>query len=93
MLEEQSRINHLFRHTSYQINSLVLFLLCAFLSLPLGSKANPLFQDIPVTVIDSKTGEPLIAVNVYTTDARFQGYTDIDGKVTISGLGLSLIHI
>ena len=87
MLEEQPRINHLFRHRSHQINSLVSFLLCAFLLLPFGSKASPLFQDIPVTVIDAKTGEPLISVNVYTADARFQGYTDIDGKVTISGLG------
>ncbi len=87
MLEEQSRINHLSRHSSYRINSLVLFLLCAFLSLPLGSKANPLFQDIPVKIIDAKTGEPLIGVHVYSVGSSFQAITDIDGKVIIADLG------
>lgn len=87
MLEEQSRINHLFWHSLHQINLLMLFLLCAFLLLPLGSKANPLFQDIPVTVIDTKTGEPLIGVHVYSVDPSFQAITDIGGKVIISDLG------
>ncbi len=87
MLEEQSRINHLFWHSLHPINLLVLFLLCAFLLLPLGSKANPLFQDIPVTVIDTKTGEPLFPVNIYTEDTRFFVATDIDGKAIISNLG------
>jgi len=87
MLEEQSSINHLFRHSLHRINFTVLFLLCAFLSLPLGSKANPLFQDIPVLVIDAKTGEPLIGVHVYSVGSSFQAITDIDGKVVIADLG------
>jgi len=87
MLEEKPRINHLFRHSLHPRNLLMLFLLCASLLLPLGSKANPLFQDIPVTVIDTKTGEPLIGVNIYTEDTRFFVSTDIDGKAVLSDLG------
>ncbi|MFK7980916.1 MAG: TonB-dependent receptor [Saprospiraceae bacterium] len=74
-------------HSAHRINALVLLLLCAFLSLPLGSKANSLFQDIPVEIIDAKTGEPLIGVHVYSVGSSFQAITDIDGKVIIADLG------
>ena len=87
MLEEKPRINHLFRHSLRPRNLWMLFLLCASLSLPLGSKANPLFQDIPVTVIDAKTGEPLFPVNIYKEDMSFFVSTDLDGKAILSDLG------
>lgn len=87
MLEEQSLLNHLNRYYLHSIRFLMPFLLCAFLLLPFGSKATPLFQDIPVIVIDAKTGEPLVAVNVYSTGTSFQTYTDENGKVVIKDLG------
>ncbi len=41
------------------------------------------FTSFKVTVIDNKTGEPLIGVNVFTDDMEFTGSTDIDGNITL----------
>lgn len=49
--------------------------------------ANRFQSDISIILVDSKSGEPLIGANIYTEDARFQTYTDVDGRATVSGLG------
>lgn len=40
-------------------------------------------EDIMVTVQDGITGEPLIAVSVFTEDQKFVAFTDINGQVPI----------
>ena len=88
MLEEIPRINHLFCPLLYRANLGFVCLFCAFLLLPISSDAATAFQnDIPVIVVDAKTGEPLIGVNIFTEDFGFHTSTDVDGKALISGLG------
>ncbi len=87
MLEEKPRFNSLFRRILKKVSSLTTLLLCASLLLPLGSKANhSLSTDIPVTLLDAETKEPLIGVNIYTEDFRFTGVTDENGQSIIKGL-------
>ncbi len=45
------------------------------------------FFDLKVTITDAKTGEPLIGVSVFTDDMGFSGTTDLDGKITLDGIG------
>jgi len=87
MLEEKPRFNSLFRRILQKVSSLTTLLLCASLLLPLGSKANHSHStDIPVTLLDSETKEPLIGVNIYTEDFKFNGITDENGQAIIKGL-------
>ena len=45
------------------------------------------FFDLKITVTDAKTGEPLIGATVATDDLGFSGTTDLDGKITLNGIG------
>ncbi len=87
MLEEKPRFNSLFRRILQKVSSLTTLLLCAALLLPLGSKAShSLSTDIPVTLLDAETKEPLIGVNVYTENFKFNDITDENGQAIIKGL-------
>lgn len=87
MLEEKLRFNNLFWYILKELSTLTTLFLCAFLLLPLGSKAYHSFStDIPVTLLDAETKEPLIGVNIYTEDFRFTGVTDENGQAIITKL-------
>ena len=87
MLEEKLRLNKQLRRILRKASSLTMLLLCASLLLPFGSKANSsISTDIPVTLLDAETKEPLIGVNIYTEDFKFSGVTDENGQTIIKGL-------
>jgi len=64
------------------------FSLLTFLGISLPTQATSFdFFDLQITVVDAKTGEPLIGVNVFTDDMGFSGSTDLDGKITLDRIG------
>lgn len=68
-------------NTRTYLTALFLFLLCGFSS---EAKSNLLYE-FEVSVVD-ENDEPLIAVNVYTDDQKFTGFTDENGKITLKDL-------
>ncbi len=64
----------------------VLFLTFQLL-MSFSSLATPiLFNEIPITLTDATTKEPLIGANIYTEDFSFSTTTDFDGKAIIKDL-------
>jgi len=64
----------------------ILFLTFQLL-IPFSSLATPiLFDEIPVTLTDATTKEPIIGANIYTEDFTFNTTTDFDGKAIIKDL-------
>ena len=88
MLAETPIHKNPIRIPSRLVGLLSISFLAFFLLLSTSSKAdNVIFTDIPITLIDAKTDEPVIGANIYTEDFRFSTTTDVDGKAIISGLG------
>jgi hemoglobin/transferrin/lactoferrin receptor protein len=87
MLEENPRYSRLSNYRYLQVRLWLPILFSTFLFfLPFHLSGQRTQNDIPVVLLDSKTGDPLIGANVYTEDARFQTYTDENGRATITGL-------
>ena len=64
----------------------VLFLTFQLL-MSFSSSATPiLFNEIPITLTDATTKEPIIGANIYTEDFTFNTTTDFDGKAIIKDL-------
>jgi hemoglobin/transferrin/lactoferrin receptor protein len=64
------------------------FSLLTFLGISLPTQAFSFdYFDLSVTVTDAKTGESLIGVNVFTDDMGFSGTTDLEGKISLGGIG------
>ena len=78
--------------SKYPIKTTHLYLIIwvIFLFLFGGSQSVQAFSfqanSYKVTVIDNKTGEPLIGVNVFTDDMEFTGSTDIDGNIMLESI-------
>ncbi|MFK8009207.1 MAG: TonB-dependent receptor plug domain-containing protein [Saprospiraceae bacterium] len=74
--------------TTQRYKIIWVFSILSFLgiSFPTQAFSFDLF-DLKITVIDAKTGEPLIGATVATDDLGFSGTTDIDGKITLNGIG------
>ena len=88
MLEEQPKFNKLLK-SSWLLTQISLIGICL---LPIilsahNTSTTSLQNNIPITVLDSKTKEPIIGAHIYTEDGRYSSITDIDGKAVITGLG------
>lgn len=76
------------KFTTQQYRIIWVFSILSFLGISLPTQAFSFnYFDLTVTVIDAKTGETLIGVNVFTDDMQFSGTTDFDGKITLTGIG------
>ena len=65
----------------------VLLFLTFQLLISFSSLATPmLFDEIPITLTDATTKEPIIGANIYTEDFTFNTTTDFDGKAIIKDL-------
>jgi len=64
----------------------ILFLTFQLLMSFSGLATSIIFDEIPVTLTDATTNEPIIGANIYTEDFTFNTTTDFDGKAIIKDL-------
>ncbi|MFK7774027.1 MAG: TonB-dependent receptor plug domain-containing protein, partial [Saprospiraceae bacterium] len=74
--------------TTQRYKIIWVFSVLLFLGISFPTQASSFnFFDLQITVTDAKTGEPLIGATVATDDLGFSGTTDLDGKITLNGIG------